>query len=234
MKAAIAAALLLLAAPVLGLAVLAGSQGGAAGSGAAAEAAMLCSTTGPVPGLDATQAHHARTIVRVTRARVTGMDAATRAGAALIALMTAYTESTLHNYANPKVPASEHLPNDGDPPGGGDRDSVGLFQQRANWGPVADRMSPQTATQRFIARLVQVPDWAMIPPGVAAQIVQRSAHPNRYAAHEKAARLWLTQIQQRSHRPSSLSDCGRDRATSRHRHGRHVSSADGLTEVGAV
>jgi hypothetical protein len=169
----VAAGLILFASPILGLAVVLGAGGG---TGAAGAAAALCRTSGPVRGLDTTQASNARAIVAATQ-QVTiaaAQPLAAQQRAELIALITAATESELHNYANPTVSASDQLPNDGDPPGGGDHDSVGLFQQRATWGQLADRMNPTRATHRFITRLLAVPAWQTIPPGDAAQAVQGS------------------------------------------------------------
>jgi cell wall-associated NlpC family hydrolase len=183
----------LLVGPVLGVALLVGTSGATSGIDAAAIA--LCQTSGPVTGLDATQARNARTIVAATQQATVsaGQSPAAQARAELIALMTAATESTLHNYANPGVPASELLPNDGQPPGGGDHDSVGLFQQRASWGPLATRMNPTASTQLFVTRLLAVPAWATIPPGVAAQTVQVSEYPDRYATTQASAQAWLRQ-----------------------------------------
>jgi cell wall-associated NlpC family hydrolase len=57
-----------------------------------------------------------------------------------------------------------------------DHDSVGLFQQRASWGSVTDRLDPATSTRLFMARLLAVPDWNQMMPWAAAQVVQQSAH----------------------------------------------------------
>jgi cell wall-associated NlpC family hydrolase len=184
----------LLVGPVLGLAVLTGASSATDGIDAATVA--LCQTSGPVTGLDATQARNARTVVAATQqATVSASQSpAAQSRAELITLMTAATESTLHNYANPGVPASELLFNDGQPPSGGDHDSVGLFQQRASWGPLTARMNPAAAAQLFVTRLLAVPAWATIPPGVAAQTVQVSKYPGRYASTETSAQAWLRQI----------------------------------------
>ena len=196
MKGLLAAAVAsFVAGPAVGLAVLVGSGGGV-GAAAGAVVVALCETSGPVAGLDTVQASNARTVVAVAQqeAVTNGVSASAQQRAELIALLTAATESTLHNYANPQVPASESLPNDGNPPGGGDHDSVGLFQQRASWGPLTARMDPTSATRLFIDRLLTVPSWETLPPGVAAQTVQHSAYPDRYASHQGAAQAWLTQI----------------------------------------
>src|SRR4051794_5939318 len=187
----LAAAAVIFTGPVIGLAVLTGA-GGATGTTVAA-AAALCVTSGPVAGLDATQARNARTIVAVTQqaAIEAGQSPAAQERAELVALMTAETESTLHDYANPLVPPSALLPNDGPPPSGGDHDSVGLFQQRASWGPLSERMDPAASTRLFVTHLLALPGWPTMPPGVAAQTVQQSAFPDRYAVTQPKAQRWL-------------------------------------------
>jgi peptidoglycan DL-endopeptidase CwlO len=89
----------------------------------------------------------------------------------VIALATARQESTLINWDR------------------GDRDSVGLFQQRPSqgWGTPADLKDPTYAATKFYQRLVQVPNWQTIPVTEAAQAVQRSAFPNAYARWEPLA-----------------------------------------------
>lgn len=88
---------------------------------------------------------------------------------AVVGIVTALQESALRNV--------DH----------GDRDSVGLFQQRANWGPVAVRMDPWKASGLFFAALRRVAGWESLPVGVAAQRVQVSAFPDRYAQWEPDA-----------------------------------------------
>ncbi len=65
----------------------------------------------------------------------------------------------------------------------GDRDSLGLFQQRPSqgWGTAAQIMDPAYASSAFYARLVQVPGWETLPVTEAAQLVQSSADPSAYA-----------------------------------------------------
>ena len=191
MKGLAVVAAALLVGPVLGIGVVLG-----AGGGAGAAVAALCPTSGPVAGLSDVQAGNARAIVAAAQqtAIVAQQDPVAQSRAALIALLTAGTESTLHDYANPAVPASELLPNDGDPATGGDHDSVGLFQQRASWGTLAERMDPTASTRLFVTRLLAVPAWQTMAPGVAAQIVQRSAYPARYSAAQSSAQEWLNQI----------------------------------------
>jgi peptidoglycan DL-endopeptidase CwlO len=72
----------------------------------------------------------------------------------------------------------------------GDRDSLGLFQQRpsSGWGSGDQVVDPQYATKKFLAALAQVPNWRTLPLTKAAQAVQRSAFPNAYAHWEPLAK----------------------------------------------
>lgn len=150
-------------------------------------------TSGPIVGLDPTQASYARGIAAEAKRLVPGPNGDR---AALISLMTAYTESTLHMYASVRIPESLALPHE---LVGNDNYSVGLFQQQhnpgvADWGPVAELMNVQKSTDLFVQRLMGVPGWATIDPGVAAQTVQVSAFPDRYSRNQSSATLWLQQI----------------------------------------
>jgi len=200
----ISASTVLLAAPVVGVAILLGAGGGTSDASAVA----MCATSGPIDGLDATQARNARTIVAAAQQMgvTAGQDPGAQARAELIALMTAATESALHLYANPKVPASALLPNDGQPASGGDHDSVGLFQQRESWGPLASRMNPIESTRLFVRRLLTVPAWQTLAPGVAAQTIQQSSYPDQYATTQPSAQAWLEQITT----DSRITKCGWD------------------------
>jgi cell wall-associated NlpC family hydrolase len=82
-----------------------------------------------------------------------------------VALATAMQESTLVNLA------------------GGDRDSVGLFQQRPSqgWGTPGQIHKPRYAARQFYSHLRQVPGWKAMPVTDAAQAVQHSAFGGRYA-----------------------------------------------------
>jgi len=64
----------------------------------------------------------------------------------------------------------------------GDRDSVGVFQQRPSqgWGPAADLRDPVYATTKFFAALTQVNDYTKMPVYQAAQDVQHSADGSAY------------------------------------------------------
>jgi hypothetical protein len=100
--------------------------------------------------------------------------------ATLVALMTALQESQLMNL------------------GYGDRDSLGLFQQRpsAGWGTPDQIMNPRYAIEAFFGGalppdppgLVDIDHWMLMPYTEAAQAVQVSAFPDAYARHERTAR----------------------------------------------
>jgi phage shock protein PspC (stress-responsive transcriptional regulator) len=64
----------------------------------------------------------------------------------------------------------------------GDRDSVGVFQQRPSegWGTSAQLQDPVYATTKFFSALVQVPGYLKLPINVAAQDVQHSADGSAY------------------------------------------------------
>jgi len=84
--------------------------------------------------------------------------------AVVIALATALQESKLENLT------------------GGDRDSVGLFQQRPSqgWGTVEQIRDPRYASRRFYDSLKRVRGWQKMRVTEAAQRVQRSAYPQAY------------------------------------------------------
>ncbi len=73
---------------------------------------------------------------------------------------------------------------------GGDRDSVGLFQQRPSqgWGSATQLVDPRYATSAFYRALINVPSWADRAVNDAAQRVQRSGTPSAYARWETEAR----------------------------------------------
>lgn len=144
--------------------------GGLIGPSSAAQAPALysgsttvrCTVSGGIRGasfgLDPAQAGDAAVIARVARAD--GLPAQ----AIVIALATALQESGLRNLAY------------------GDRDSLGLFQQRPSqgWGSPAEILNPSYAAQQFYSHLTRVPDWWSMPLWKAAQAVQRSANPTAY------------------------------------------------------
>jgi hypothetical protein len=122
-------------------------------------------------------------VVQVAYAKIIDRVAVSRGlpgQATLVALMTALQESQLQNLNY------------------GDRDSVGLFQQRpsAGWGTVAQIRDPVYAAEAFFGGdrppsppgLVDIRGWESLPYTVAAQSVQVSAFPDAYARHEATAR----------------------------------------------
>jgi len=135
-------------------------------------------TPAPVAGLDQTQMNNAKKIVDTAKSM--GLDQR----AQTIAIATAMQESNLHNLASTVIPESQQYTDEGE---GSDHDSVGLFQQRQNWGNTKDLMTPQTSAHKFLQALQQVPGWHDMPLSVAAQKVQVSAYPDAYAKHEAPA-----------------------------------------------
>ena len=86
----------------------------------------------------------------------------------------------------------------------GDRDSLGLFQQRPSqgWGTSTQILDPAYAAAAFYDRLVQVPGWESLPVTEAAQLVQSSATPTAYANWEPEARALA--IAATGERPAAL------------------------------
>ena len=72
---------------------------------------------------------------------------------------------------------------------GGDRDSLGLFQQRPSqgWGTAAEIMDTTYSSTAFYEALLKVSNWQDLPLTVAAQDVQHSAYPTAYASREQEA-----------------------------------------------
>jgi hypothetical protein len=94
------------------------------------------------------------------------------ARAVSIALATAFQESKLRNIDY------------------GDRDSLGLFQQRPSqgWGTPEQLLDPTYATNAFYDELEEVDGYEEMRITEAAQAVQRSGFPEAYADHEEGAR----------------------------------------------
>ena len=92
--------------------------------------------------------------------------------AVTIALATALQESQLKNLSY------------------GDRDSVGLFQQRPSqgWGTTAQIMQPDYAATAFFKALGRIQGWQAMSVTDAAQAVQHSDAPEAYASWEPLAR----------------------------------------------
>jgi hypothetical protein len=108
--------------------------------------------------LDFTQMANAATIAAV------GVRRKMPDRAVVIALATALQESKLENRDD------------------GDRDSLGLFQQRPSqgWGTADKLQDPRYAADRFYSALKKVKGWKTMRVTDAAQKVQRSAYPNAY------------------------------------------------------
>ena len=83
----------------------------------------------------------------------------------------------------------------------GDRDSIGLFQQRDAWGSTADRLDPYRAAKMFFLGghagqrgLLDFANRDQMGIGEAAQAVQVSAFPDRYEEHASEASKILSGI----------------------------------------
>ncbi|WP_449342028.1 C40 family peptidase, partial [Streptomyces aurantiogriseus] len=89
----------------------------------------------------------------------------------IIALATAMQESRLRNLSS------------------GDRDSLGLFQQRPSqgWGTAEQIRDPVYASERFYKALLDVSGWQQMTLTQAAQAVQKSGYPDAYAQWEPLA-----------------------------------------------
>jgi hypothetical protein len=76
------------------------------------------------------------------------------------------------------------------PDGQGDRDSVGILQQRPSqgWGDAANLSDIRYATGKFLDALVKVPNWQSDSLAVVVQKVQISADGSAYAKHEAQAK----------------------------------------------
>ena len=132
------------------------------------------------PGLDAEQSENARLIIRI------GRELGVSDRGIAIALGTAMQESWLRNLD------------------WGDRDSLGLFQQRpsSGWGSPEQILDRERATRVFYGGaadpngsatrgLLDIPGWEGMAYADAAQAVQISAYPDRYAQWESPATVWL-------------------------------------------
>jgi len=120
-------------------------------------------------------------------------DAATVAGVAVrehlpaealtVAYATAFQETKLENLTY------------------GDRDSVGIFQQRPSegWGTTAELEDPAYASRAFFGALVQVPHYATLPVYEAAQAVQKSADGYAYEQYAQTGALLAADYTARPH-----------------------------------
>ena len=123
-------------------------------------------TAGRTVSLSLDQAENATLISAI------GIQRGLPARAVSIALATAYQESKLRNLNH------------------GDRDSLGIFQQRPSqgWGTPAQVRDPVYAINKFYDVLEKVPNYESMRITVAAQKVQRSGFPEAYEAHAPDAR----------------------------------------------
>jgi cell wall-associated NlpC family hydrolase len=130
----------------------------------------VAQVAGTTIALDADQLKNARTIIEVGRS----LKVPDRG--LVIAIATALQESTLKNLE------------------GGDRDSVGLFQQRNAWASTSERLDPATSARMFYTGgragqrgLLDIVNWSTMSITFAAQAVQISAFPLAYAKWETLA-----------------------------------------------
>ncbi|MFK0250205.1 C40 family peptidase [Amycolatopsis azurea] len=136
-----------------------------------------CATPAPgaAQGLGALDAEQVRTVqVILSVADQRGLPPR----ASVIAVSTGIVESKLRNL--------DH----------GDRDSLGVFQQRPSqgWGTPAQVTNVVYAAGKFFDGLIALRGWESMPPGQAAQAVQRSGFPGRYAPEEGRAAAIVAEV----------------------------------------
>jgi hypothetical protein len=113
----------------------------------------------------------------------------------------------------------------------GDRDSLGLFQQRPSqgWGTEEQILDPVYATNKFYDALIKVNGYQSMEITKVAQAVQKSGFPQAYADHEDQGRILASTLT--GHSPGGIG-CRLDAATSdgddavvlRVRHGQYPGS----------
>ncbi len=146
----------------------------------AATGILMYPGVGPFPGPGGCRAEVGNVVVEIDRKQ--SENAATIAAVAIrrelparavsIALATAYQESKIRNLDY------------------GDRDSVGLFQQRPSqgWGSAEQIADPYYAINKFYDALVEIDGYEVMRITEAAQRVQRSGFPEAYEDHAEDAR----------------------------------------------
>jgi len=158
--------------------VLACTAGGVLlfGGGAAARCAKPApsgATAVPTPsgGWPAVNGYTTEQVTNAATITTVGADKRVPVRGWIIAVATAIQESSLRN-----------LPD-------GPDDSIGLFQQRPSqgWGSPAQLRDPAYAAGKFYDKLLTIANWQQMPLGEAAQAVQRSRYPDKYAEHEADA-----------------------------------------------
>lgn len=137
------------------------------------------------------------------------------ARAVTIALATAMQESRLRNLDY------------------GDRDSVGLFQQRPSqgWGTVKQIMDPWYSSGKFYAELVKVSGWRTGDINDVAQAVQRSGVPDGYRKHVSAAKAWSSALTGNS---TSMISCVNRSTTKGSASTLSATARKGLAEVATI
>ena len=175
------------------------SAGSVEVSGPVPAALSAVNTNGETVTLNQKQLGRAAAIIAV------GQTEQVPARGQLIAVMAALTESSLRVLSNTVAyPRSGSITNDGN---GGDHDSLGLFQQRptSGWGSVQNLMDPVWSARAFYGGpsgpnhgsprgLLDVDGWQTMDPGAAAQAVQGSAYPSRYAVDQPVAEKILAAL----------------------------------------
>jgi LysM repeat protein len=157
--------------------------GATSGQGSSAGGSTASTPVAPnqkTASLDAEQIANVRLIIAV------GRDLGVSDRGIAIALATAMVESWIRNL------------------NWGDRDSLGLFQQRpsAGWGTAAQIMNAERSIRVFFGGpndpngnktrgLLDIPGWQSMGFSKAAQSVQISAYPDRYGQWEVAAYKWI-------------------------------------------
>lgn len=151
---------------------------------APSSSAQTCGTpgTGTVEGTTLSESAKANAAVIAAE----GIRAGVGTRGVIIALAAALQESGLENLNY------------------GDRDSLGLFQQRpsAGWGTPEQIRTPNLSAQAFYGvathtnnrGLTDIPGWSTMPLTQAAQAVQVSAFPDAYAKWEPLATDLATQL----------------------------------------
>jgi hypothetical protein len=161
---------------------------------------MLTRGVGPLPNPEGCQARVAGRVVDLSTEQAENASTisavAVRRGlparAASIALATAYQESKLQNL--------DH----------GDRDSLGIFQQRPSqgWGTAKQIRDPYYSANRFYDELEKIDGYQTMRITEAAQKVQRSGYPEAYQDHAADARALASALSGNS--PATFSCVVRD------------------------
>lgn len=163
-------------------------------------AAYFAATRQPAPWANACTATVGSATVRLEPAQMrnasiiagVGMRRGLSEQGVTIALATALQESGLRNLDY------------------GDRDSLGLFQQRPSqgWGTQQQVTDPYYASNAFYTAMVKVKGWQTMDVGDVAQEVQKSGFPDAYDKHVTGARALASALTGSA--PAALSCTVRD------------------------